>query len=195
MALAALAVAAGGCGGGEPAPAAPADLMDVQAAYRACLDGDPEAGLASLDVAVDAAPGDPDALVARGLCRWRLSAASGDGAGGAYDDLTDAAEAVQAGAPSQTPLDEIYGHRAYVAQAVDGDWTRALADLDRAVRAAPGRTVHVLDRGVAHALAGDTLAARRDLRRFVAIDTLDESRRRAAEAMLEDLDPTAAPEP
>ena len=190
--LALLAVAvAGGCGGDAPV-VVPDGPVDVGAAFRDCVQGDLDAGLAGLDAAVRAAPGDPDALVARGLCRWRRSAASGDGdARGAYRDLSDAIDAVEAGAASRTPLDQVYSHRAYVAQTLDGGWTRTLEDLDHAVRLAPRRPGHVLDRGVAHAYAGDTLAARRDLERYLAADSLDDSRRRVAQAMLDDLDPVS----
>ena len=183
-------LAGAGCAPPEP-PAAPAEVMSVRAAYDECARGDLEAGLASLDATLAQTAGDPDALVARGLCRWRRWSETDDrgDAQGAYGDLSDAIDAVEGGARSGTPLDQIYSHRAFVAQALDGAWDRALADLGHAVELAPGEPGHVLDRGVAHAYAGDTAAARLDLRRVLATDSVDADRQRVVEALLEDLGP------
>ena len=163
-----------------------------ETAYAECLRGDLEAGLAGLDAVVDEAPRAPDALVARGLCRWRRWAETDDAddAQGAYRDLSDAIAAVERGAPARTPLDQIYSRRAFVARALDGAWTRTLEDLGHAARLAPGEPGHRLDLGVAHAVAGDTAAARRDLGRFLALDSADADRQRVARALLDDLGPS-----
>lgn len=180
-----------------PEPLPPAELASVEAASDECLRGDLDAGLASLDAVVSDTPRAPDARVARGLCRWQRWSQTDDpdDAQGAYDDLSDAIDAVEDGAAARTPLDQIYSHRAFVAQALDGGWTRTLEDLDRAARLAPGDPGHILDRGVAHAYAGDTAAARRDLRQFLATDSVDAGRQRVVEALLDDLGPEPAPEP
>ena len=195
VALGAAAVwAAAGCAE-PPEPLPPAELASVEAASDECLRGDLAAGLASLDAVVARTPRAPDALVARGLCRWQRWSETDDAddVEGAYGDLSDAIAAVEDGAASGTPLDRIYSHRAFVAQALDGDWARTIQDLDRAAQLAPGNPVHVLDRGVVHAYAGDTAAARRDLGRYLATDSVDADRQRVVEALLDDLGPDAAP--
>jgi len=203
----ALAVALGGCpaapGSGPEASREPGvPLSTVEEAFAACLDGDPADGVARLDALVVAGRTAPDALVARGLCRWALWDETGarEDARGAYRDLTAAIRAVEAGGEARgTPLDQIYGHRAFVAQAVDGGWVRTLEDLGRAVALAPLAPQHLLDRGVVHSYAGDTLAARTDLRAYLALtDSVagdDPERRSVVEALLDDLGPPAAPSP
>ena len=189
-----------GCGTETPdAPAVarstgPVDFAAVESAFGACLDDDPDAGVARLDSVLEATPGAPDALVARGLCRWARWDETDDAADarGAYDDLSEAIGAVEGGTAARgTPLDQIYSHRAFVAQALDGGWTRTLEDLDAAVRLDPDEPRHVLDRGVVHSYAGDTLDARRDLRRYLALaDSAgadDPQRRRVVEALLDEL--------
>ncbi len=197
----ALAALAGGCD--EP-PEAPAEavpdapLAEVADAFDECRVGDLQQGLRQLDAIVDQSPDDPDALVARGLCRWSWSSTTEDDGDlrGAYQDLSDAIRAVDGGAESATSLDQIYSRRAYVAQALDGAWVRALEDLDHAVALAPDDAGLFLDRAVARASAGQTAAARADLRRFVALpDTVLPDRQRVAEAMLDDLEPASEPEP
>ncbi len=186
-----VALVGAGCATPPEPPAVPVEVVGVRAALDECTRGDLGAGLASLDATLAQTPAAPDALVARGLCRWRRWGETDDpdDARGAHRDLSDAIGAVERGAAAGTPLDRIYSHRAFVAQALDGAWDRAPADLDRAVEVAPGETGHVLDRGVARAYAGDTAAARRDLRRFLAADSADAGRQRVARALLEDLDP------
>ena len=198
-----LAALAGGCDEPPEAPpeaeAAPdGPLAEVADAFDECRAGDLQRGLRQLDAVVRQSPRDPDALVARGLCRWSWSSTTGDDDDlrGAYQDLSDAIEAVDGGAESATPLDQIYSRRAYVAQALDGAWVRALEDLDHAVALAPGDAGLFLDRAVARRSAGRTAAARADLRRFVALpDTVLPDRQRVAEALLDDLERASEPEP
>lgn len=186
-------LAAVGCGPREaPPPATPATLADVAEAFDTCRDGDLDAGLGTLDGVLERSPRDPDALVARGLCRWARWSGSGARRDirDAYRDLSEAIASVDDGAQPGTPLDQIYSHRAFVAQALDDGWTRALADLDRAVALDPADPTHALDRGVVHAYAGDTVAARADLGRFLDLaDSADVDRQRVAEALLADLAP------
>ena len=202
--LAALALAA--CGdAAPPEPASPAgpptsvDLGAVQASFDQCLDGEVAEGVSRLDSVLAASPGAPDALVARGLCRWAGWDDGGDleQVRQAYADLTAAIEAVEGGTEARgTPLDDIYAHRAFVAQALDDGWVRTLEDLDRAVQLAPAERRHVLDRGVVHSYAGDSAAARRDLRQFLALadsaearddDPPSDAQRSVVESLLDDL--------
>ncbi|PAP77652.1 tetratricopeptide repeat protein [Rubrivirga marina] len=212
--LAALALGACGDDAPTPAPVAPpgppasVDLGAVQASFDQCLAGDVTDGVARLDSVLAASPGAPDALVARGLCRW----AGWDDDGGdpeqvraAYTDLTAAIEAVERGGEARgTPLADIYSHRAFVAQALDDGWVRTLEDLDRAVALAPEEPRHVLDRGVVHSYAGDSVAARRDLRQYLALADSAEARdreppssaqRSVVESLLADLDGDSDPVP
>ncbi|WP_420457321.1 hypothetical protein [Rubrivirga sp.] len=191
------ALAAGGCGPDAPAPppdGAPLDVAAVRDGLDRCLDGDADAGVARLDSVLDRSPGAPDALVARGLCRWARwdDAGDVDDVRLAYADLSAAIEAVEGGTPARgTPLDEIYSRRAFVAQALDGGWVRTIEDLDRAAALAPGEPRHVLDRGVVRSYAGDSVGARRDLRQYLALvdsfGTPDPSRQVVVERLLEDL--------
>lgn len=186
---------AAGVASGASAVSGPIELAAVEAAFSTCLDGDPAAGLTRLDSLMARAPSDPDGRVARGLCRWALwdETADEEDARGAYADLSAAIEAVEGGAAARgTPLDQIYAHRAFVARAVgDGGWVRTVEDLGRAVELAPGTPQHRLDRGVVHVYAGDTLAARRDLRQYLALTDstapADPERRSVVEALLIDL--------
>ena len=179
----------GACRAEAPAPEAPAgppepvDLAAVQASFGRCLDGDVPGGVARLDSALARSPGAPDALVARGLCRWAGWDDGGDvaDARAAYDDLTAAIAAVEGGTEARgTALDDIYSHRAFVARALDRSWVRTLEDLDRAVALDPEEPRHVLDRGVVRSYAGDSAAARRDLRQYLALADSAEARDRAA---------------
>ena len=198
-----LAALAGGCDDRpeNPAPAASVPsvpLAEVSGAFDECVIGNLDAGLEQLDGILDRSPEDSDALVARGLCRWSLWSTSGDDddVRGAYADLSDALRAAGDGAQPDAALAQIYVHRAYVAQSLDGAWVRALEDLDRAVALAPGHPGHVLDRAVARVSAGRVDAARADLRRIVALpDTVLPDRQRVAEAMLDDLEPPPEPDP
>ena len=143
---------------------------DLQAAQAACMAGEVREGVARLDSLVALAPGHADALYVRGQCRSARFAADSvqADARAAFADLTAAIEAVQAAPEAfQISLDRLYHQRAFVVQAVrPGDWPAALADLDRSVDLNPDAARVVLDRGVARALAGDTAAARADLRRY-----------------------------
>ncbi len=200
------ALALGACGdGAPPEPAAPAgapasvDLGAVQSSFDRCLEGEVAAGVARLDSVLAAAPGAPDALVARGLCRWAGWDDGGDleQVRQAYADLTAAIEAIEAGTPARgTPLADVYAHRAFVAQALDDGWVRTLEDLDRAVALDPEERRHVLDRGVVHSYAGDSAAARRDLRHYLALadsaearddDPPSDAQRSVVESLLGDL--------
>ena len=177
-------------GAGRPGGAVAAET--VAAALDSCRAGAADAGLAVLDTALARVPGAVDALTTRGLCYWTRSATGDDpdaDAARAYDDLTAAIEAARAGAAHATPLDRIYSHRAFAAQARDGaGWGGTLADLDEAVRLAPRDPTHTLDRGVARLAAGDTAAARLDLARFLVLaDSADTARRGVVEDMLDDL--------
>ena len=203
--LAAVALAACGDGASAPetaapqAPASPVDFEAVETSFRLCLDGDVPGGVARLDSVLNRSPRAPDALVARGLCRWANWDDDGetDEARAAYDDLTAAIEAVESGDEARgTPLDEIYSHRAFVARALDGGWVRTLEDLDRAVALDPREPRHVLDRGVVRVYAGDSTAARRDLRQYLALadsaeardeDAPDTEHRAVVESLLDDL--------
>lgn len=182
-----------------PAPPTSGELAEVSDAFDECVRGDIEVGLAELDAVIDQSPRDPDALVARGLCRWARWSDTGDrdDARDAYRDLSDAIDAVDDGGRSGTPLDQIYSHRAFVAQSLDQAWVRAIEDLDRSVEIAPRKPTHVLDRGVAHAYAGDTAAARADLDRFLTLagDTSFFQEQRVAQALLDDLEPQPAVDP
>lgn len=172
---------------------APVDLAAVEAAFDRCLEGETEAGIARLDSVLARSPAAPDALVSRGLCRWAQWDETDDldDARAAYADLSAAIEAVEGGARAHTALDQIYSHRAFVAQALDEGWVRTLEDLGRAVELDPDEPRHVLDRGVVHAYAGDTTAARADLRQSLALaDSAgddDPQRRRVVEALLDEL--------
>jgi hypothetical protein len=207
------ALALGACGDATPeepvtpaGPPAPVDLGAVQASFDQCLAGDVTEGVARLDSVLAASPGAPDALVARGLCRWAGWDDGGDleQVRAAYTDLTAAIETVEAGTPARgTSLADLYSHRAFVAQALDEGWVRTLEDLDRAVALAPQEPRHVLDRGVVHSYAGDSAAARRDLRRYLALadsaeardeDPPSDAQRSVVESLLDDLggEPEAA---
>ena len=167
-------------------------METVAAALDSCRAGAPDAGIAMLDTAIARVPRSVDGLTTRGLCYWTRSA-TGDApdadAALAYDDLTAAIDAARAGAEHATPLDRIYSHRAFVAQARGGaGWDATLADLDEAVRLAPRDPTHTLDRGVARLAAGDSAAARLDLRRFLVLaDSADVARREFVGTMLDDL--------
>ncbi|MDT7857438.1 tetratricopeptide repeat protein [Rubrivirga sp. S365] len=193
--VAALALALAACGA-EPAAeggsGGPVAAATVAAALDTCRAGAADAGIAALDTAIARVPGSVDALATRGLCYWTRSAEGTDpdaDAERAYADLTAAIDAAEGGAAHATPLDRLYGHRAFVAQARDGaGWAETLADLDAAVRLAPRDPRHTLDRGVVRLSAGDTAAARVDLARFLVLaDSADAARREFVEAMLDDL--------
>ena len=178
------APAGGGAGG-------PVAVQTVDAALDSCRAGAPDAGIAALDTAIARVPRSVDALTTRGLCYWTRSATADDpdaDAALAYDDLSAAIDAAEAGADHATPLDRIYAHRAFVARATGGaGWDRTLGDLDAAVRLAPRDPMHTLDRGVARLAAGDTAAARLDLERFLVLaDSSDTARRDLVEAMIEE---------
>lgn len=189
-----------GCGDAPP-EAGPVgtsevDFAAVERAYDACLDGAVDEGVASLDSVLAQSPGAPDALVARGLCRWARSEdrEALDDVQAAYDDLTSAIEAVEAGTPARgSALDEIYSHRAFVAQTLDDGWVRTLEDLDQAVTLEPDEPRHILDRGVVRSYLGDTLAARSDLEQYLVLadsfEVSDPARRAVVERLLEDLTP------
>ena len=157
-----------------------------------CTAGATDAGIASMDSVVARLPDASDALVARGLCHWTRWSETDDPADAerAHRDLSAAINAVEAGRDraQATPLDRMYAHRAFVANAVDNAWTRTLTDLDRAVALAPRDPTHVLDRAVVRSTVGDTAAAVADLRRFLAVaDSADTERRSVVEEMLADL--------
>ncbi|MGB3543037.1 hypothetical protein [Rubrivirga sp.] len=188
-----LAVVLAGCGSDEPRPAldaAPASSM--QQAFAACQQGDLEDGIEALDAQVRQNEGDPDPLVLRGLCHWTQWDQTGDEADAerAYQDLTTAIDAIEAGQKGDTPLDRIYSYRAFVANALDGEWARTVEDLGQAVELAPGNATHAMDHGVARSYVGDTAGARRELERFLSLtdDSADAQRRVLAESLLVDLE-------
>lgn len=208
LALLLAAVALGGCGDTPDAPPPetapvpavwPVDLRAVEVAFEQCLAGDVASGVARLDSVLAASPGDPDALASRGLCRWTGWGDDGDieDVRAAYTDLSAAIDAVEGGASSRgLSLDALYSHRAFVARALDDGWVRALEDLDRAVALSPEDPQHVLDRGVALSYTGDSVAARRDLRQYLALADsaearddfdADPARRSVVESLLDDL--------
>lgn len=176
-----------GCGEeGVRLPGAPPDPGDAAAqaivhdATMACLSGEAEAALARLDTLVAARPRDVDALATRGMCRRVRYAADSSRADaeGALADLTAAIERLGDGAsPRGFTLDRLYAHRAYVHESLSpGDWSGAVADLERAAAAAPDEPTHRLDLGIARNLAGDRNGAVADLRRFLAMVPDDEAR-------------------
>lgn len=181
--LGVLTAAAGCRAGGPGAPPDPGDaaaIAVVEQALNGCLGGDAPASIARLDTLLAARPGDVDALATRGMChRVRFAADSSRAdAEQAMDDLTAAIERLAGGGASAGyTLDRLYAHRAYVHEALDrGVWTEVVADLERAVAAAPDEPTHRLDLGVAKSLAGDTTAAIADLRRFLAMAPTDSAR-------------------
>ncbi|WP_412068058.1 hypothetical protein [Rubrivirga sp. IMCC43871] len=200
--LAALALLLTACGQeSPPTDAPPADAAALDQAFDDCSSGDPATGIAVLDAALTQTPGDADALVARGLCHWAAWAETEDAeaASRAYDDLTEAIDAIEAGADAQTPLDVVYSHRAFVAHALDGVWVRTLEDLDRAAALDPTEPRHALDRGVVRSYAGDTVLARAALREYLALAdsagiAASDSRRDVVEALLDDLTPVVVTE-
>ncbi|WP_412062701.1 hypothetical protein [Rubrivirga sp. IMCC45206] len=200
--LASLALLMAGCAlETPPADDPPADPATLGQAFDDCSSSDPATGLAVLDAALARSPGDADALVARGLCHWAAWAEDEDtdAAARAYDDLTAAIAAIEAGADAQTPLDVVYSHRAFVAHALDGAWVRTLEDLDRAAALDPDEPRHALDRGVVRSYAGDTALARAALREYLALAdsagiAASDARRDVVEALLNDLAPAGAKE-
>lgn len=195
QALALVLLGAAGCAPPEGGRAGSADGGPVSAealddALETCLDGDPEVALARLDSAVARAPASVDALTTRGLCRWTRFAADSAAADAeaAYADFTAALDAADHDGDAVTPVDRVYSHRAFVARALGDGWDATIADLTAAIEAAPDRPLHLLDRAVAYRAAGDTAAARADLRRFLALaDSADEVRRDMVAEMLADL--------
>lgn len=195
--LAPLALLLAACGPqAPPTDGPPADPATLDAAFDDCSSGDPATGIAVLDATLAQTPGDADALVARGLCHWAAWAVAedADAAARAYDDLTAAIDAIEAGADARTPLDEVYAHRAFVAHALDGVWVRTLEDLERAAALDPDEPRHALDRGVVRSYAGDTALARAALSQYLALADsagipAGDSRRDVVEALLDDLAP------
>ncbi|HEX8298326.1 MAG TPA: tetratricopeptide repeat protein [Rubricoccaceae bacterium] len=153
---------------------------DIQSALTACSSDRVSVGLARLDSLDAAHPANADVLAIRGLCRSvRFAADSVQAdARAALADLSVAAELLEATPDAyQTPVDQVYSQRAFVVQALrPGDWAASLADFDRAVAAAPRNPIHVLDRGVARAMARDTAGARADLRQFIALAPTESAR-------------------
>jgi tetratricopeptide (TPR) repeat protein len=171
-------------------------------AFAACTGGALEDGIAALDAQVQAAPGQADPLVLRGLCYWTRWDRSGDDADAqqAYDDLSAAIAALESsqadGGEATTPLDRVYSYRAFVAHALDDEWGRTVEDLDRAAELAPNNATHAMDHGVARSYVGDTLEARRELERFLSLtdDSTDAQRRDLAESLLTDLEGASSAE-
>ncbi|HEX9952167.1 MAG TPA: tetratricopeptide repeat protein [Rubricoccaceae bacterium] len=153
---------------------------DIQSALTACSSDRVAEGLARLDSLDAAHPGNADVLAKRGLCRAvRFAADSVQAdARAAFDDLSSALALIEARPDAfQTTPDQLYSQRAFVVQAIRPDDRAAmLADLDRAVAAAPRNPIYVLDRGVARAMARDTAGARADLRQFVALAPAESAR-------------------
>ncbi len=181
--LAALA----GCRQPDLSAVEPADL---QSAQTACMQERVSEGLTRLDSLDDAHPGNADVLAMRGTCRSvRFAADSVQAdARAAFDDLSAALALIEA-APGafQTAPAGLYNQRAFVVQSMRPDDAAAMiADLDRAVQLAPSNPVYVLDRGVARAMAGDTAAARADLRQFIALAPADSARAGALRGLLGD---------
>ncbi|MEM1117597.1 MAG: tetratricopeptide repeat protein [Bacteroidota bacterium] len=205
LALALLGAAVGGCAEAEPRAVSGAggtvSVAAIEAALQACMGGDTEAGIATLDSMLARVPASVDALTTRGLCHWTLYAADSAGADAeaAHADFTaalDAAAEADDGAFA-TPLDRIYSHRAFVSRARGDDWSATIADLTAAIEAAPDNPVHRLDRGVAHRYAGAPEAARTDLETYLSmVDSADTARRDMVVEMLGELDAASgAPEP
>ena len=170
LALAALPVLLASCRADLDSAVDPAD---IQASLDACMQDHVTEGLGRLDSLENAHPGNADVLYIRGMCRsvrFAKDSVMAD-ARSAFSDLSAAAALVEATPGAfQTSLGGLYNRRAFVAQALHpDDWAPALADFDRAVAADPRNPGFVLDRGVARAMAGDTAAARADLREFTAL--------------------------
>jgi len=177
-----LLAALAGCRGAD-APRDPGDRAAaaiVQETLNGCLGGDAEGSIARLDTLLAARPDDIDALATRGMChRVRFAADSSRAdAEQARDDLTAAIEHLAGGGTSGVyTLDRLYSHRAYVHEALDrGAWSGVVDDLERAAAAAPDEPTHRLDLGIAKSLAGDTVAAVADLRRFLEMAPEDSTR-------------------
>ena len=196
----ALAVVLASCGADYPSEAAPeAETSSSMAeAFAACQEGDLEDGIGVLDAHVRQDEGAADPLVLRGLCHWTRWDQTGDesDAERAYRDLSDAIAILEDGGEADAPLDRVYSYRAFVANALDGEWERTVEDLGRAVELAPDNATHVMDYGVARSYAGDTVGARRELERFLALtsDSADAQRRDLAESLLVDLEDDPAAE-
>ena len=189
--LALVALSAAALGACRSAPDASAvEPADLRSAQIACTSDRVAEGLARLDSLDAAHAGNADVLAMRGLCRSvRFAADSVQAdARAALDDLSAALALLDArpGAFQVAP-DRLYHQRAFATQALRPDDAAApLADLDRAVAAAPSNPVYVLDRGVARAMAGDTTGARADLRQFVALAPQDSARADALRGLLGD---------
>lgn len=191
-------IALAGCGlEADPAGGAAAvEAGSMDEAFARCTGGDLEDGIAALDATVRETDGAPDPLVLRGLCYWTRWDQSGDASDAeqAYSDLSSAITAIEDGASAAMPLDRVYSHRAFVAQALDGGWERTVEDLGRATELAPDNATHAIDYGVARALVQDTAGARREFRRFLSLtdDSTDAERRDLAESLLDDLEDGSA---
>ena len=177
FALAALPLLLAACrSGSDPA----VDPADIQSSLDACMQDRVTEGLARLDSLEGAHPGNADVLGFRAMCRsvrFAKDSVMVD-ARSAFSDYSAAAALIEA-QPGvfQTTLGDLYNRRAYIAQALNpDDWAPALADFDRAVAADPRNPGFVLERGVARAMAGDTTAARADLRQFAALAPADSLR-------------------
>ncbi len=187
----ALLLLAAGCREPDLSAVAPAD---IQSAQTACMQERVSAGLARLDSLDRAHPGNADVLAMRGMCRAvRFAADSVQAdARAAYDDLSAALAAVEAAPDAfQARPAQLYNQRAFVVQGLRPDDDAAMiADLSRAVQLAPSNPAFVRDRGVARAIAGDTAAARADLRQFVALAPADSASADALRGLLGDRVPT-----
>lgn len=197
--LAAVALFIAGCGGDsaeEIPPAASASTLSMDEAFALCTGGDLEDGIAALDAQIDQSPDAADPHVLRGLCYWTQWDQTGDASDAeqAYEDLTAAISAVEDGRDAGTPLDRIYSYRAFVAHALDDKWERTVEDLGRAAELAPGNPTHAIDHGVARSYVGDTVGARREIQRYLALtgDSTESQRRDLAESLLADLEGASA---
>ena len=160
----------------------------IRSALDACMHERVSDGLGRLDSLLATAPGHADVLATRGLCRAvRFAADSVQAdARAAFADLSAAVDGITAAPDAfETPLGGLYNQRAFVVRAMrPDDWPAAIADLSRAVAADPQNSAFVLDRGVAHALSGDTARARADLRQFERLAPGDAARARPLRDLL-----------
>jgi tetratricopeptide (TPR) repeat protein len=196
FALFVLAALVAGCtsssGGAEASPEA------VQLALNDCTSGDPTRGIAALDSLLAGDPDAADALASRGICYWTRFSADSARADirAAHADLSKAIDLAESsgGTAGTMSLDRLYSHRAFVAVARDPDsWSETIADLDKAAALNPAFPTHVLDRGMARLMSGDTTAARVDFEAFLTVAATDTARADRVRAMLGQLDGSALP--
>ena len=167
--------------------------QDVESALSACTSGKHDAGIEALDLIIEAKPKAVDALAARGICKWARFGVDSSRADikGAFEDLNaaiESGEGAEGGSLNMT-LDRLYSHRAFISAAMNpGEWGATIEDLDRAARINPGFPTHILDRGVARLMSGDSAGARADFLAFVEAAPNDTARVQMVKNMIAEID-------